>query len=72
MATAAVPNYLVTHSDVPDDLVYTMTKAIFENLDDLLAAHAAAKAIKLESAAKDSPAPLHPGAHKYFTEKNAL
>ena len=72
VATAAVINYLVTHSDVPDDLVYAMTKAIFENLDDLAAAHAAAKAIKLEAAAKDPPAPLHPGAERYFKEKGAL
>ena len=48
--TAAVSNYLVTHADVADDLVYAMTKAIFEHLDDLAAAHAAAKAIKLENA----------------------
>ena len=70
--TAAVINYLVTHSDAPDDLVYAMTKATFEHLDDLAAAHAAAKAIKLEAAAKDPPAPLHPGAEKYFKEKGAL
>ena len=41
-------NYLVTHADVPDDVVYAMTKALFEHLDDMAAAHAAAKAIKLE------------------------
>ena len=70
--TAAVINYLVTHSDAADDLVYAMTKAAFEHLDDLAAAHAAAKAIKLEAAAKDPPAPLHPGAEKYFKEQNAL
>ena len=33
MPTAAVVNYLVTHDGVCDDLVYQMTKAIFENLD---------------------------------------
>jgi TRAP transporter TAXI family solute receptor len=70
--TAAVVNYLVTHADVPDDLVYAMTKATFEHLDDLAAAHAAAKAIKLETAAKNPPAPLHPGAERYFKEKGAL
>jgi TRAP transporter TAXI family solute receptor len=70
--TAAVINYLVTHADVPDDLVYAMTKATFEHLDALAAAHAAAKAIKLEAAAKSPPAPLHPGAERYFKEKGAL
>src|ERR671916_2629143 len=38
--TAAVQNYLVTHSKVADDVVYAMTKATFDNLDDLQAAHA--------------------------------
>src|SRR5690554_3092975 len=46
--TAAVRNFLVTHSDVPDDVAYTMTKALFENLDQLVAAHKAAAAIKRE------------------------
>lgn len=70
--SAAVINYLVTHSEVPDDVVYAMTKAVFDNLDDLQAAHAAAKDIKLEDAAKNPPAPLHPGAERFFKEQNAL
>jgi len=72
VATATVQNYLVTHSDVPDDIVYGMTKALFEHLDALAAAHAAAKAIKLENAAKSPPAPLHPGAERYLKEAGAL
>jgi TRAP transporter TAXI family solute receptor len=70
--TAAVVNYLVTHADVPDDVVYAMTKSLFENLDDMSAAHAAAKDIKLEGAAANPPAPLHPGAERYFKEAGAL
>jgi TRAP transporter TAXI family solute receptor len=72
VATASVQNYLVTHSGVADDVVYGMTKALFENLDDMVAAHAAAKAISLENAATNPPAPLHPGAEKYFKEKGVL
>ncbi|MGH6924005.1 MAG: TAXI family TRAP transporter solute-binding subunit [Propylenella sp.] len=70
--TASIQNYLVTSADVPEEVVYQMTKAIFENLDKLVAAHAAAGAIKLESAAKNPPAPLHPGAERYFKEAGAL
>ncbi|ODN68633.1 hypothetical protein A6302_04069 [Methylobrevis pamukkalensis] len=70
--TATVINYLVTHSDVPDDAVYAMTKAIFESLPDLAAAHAAAKAIKLDANAIVSPAPLHPGAERYFKEQGLM
>jgi uncharacterized protein len=72
VATAVVQNYLVTHADVSDDVVYGMTKALFEHLDDMVAAHAAAKAIKLEGAAKNPPAPLHPGAERYFKEAGAM
>ncbi|MFG1428781.1 TAXI family TRAP transporter solute-binding subunit [Roseixanthobacter glucoisosaccharinicivorans] len=69
VATAAVPNFLVVREDMKDAEVYAITKAIFENLPDLQAAHAAAKAITLQGAVKGSPVPFHPGAEKYFKEK---
>ena len=72
IATAAVPNFLVTRADLSDDLVYAMTKAVYENLDALVAAHAAAKGIALEGATANLPIPLHPGAERYFKEKGAM
>jgi TRAP transporter TAXI family solute receptor len=66
--TAAIPNFLVTHSGVPDDLVYRMTKAMYDNLDTLYAAHNAARAIKRDNALKGMPVPLHPGAERYYRE----
>ena len=69
---AAVVNYLVTHEGMKEETVYQMTKAIFENLSDLTAAHAAARAIKLESALEGMPVPLHPGAARYFKEKGLM
>ncbi|MDQ0506258.1 TAXI family TRAP transporter solute-binding subunit [Xanthobacter agilis] len=69
VATAAVPNFLVTRADLKDDEVYAITKAIYDNLPELAAAHSAAKGIKLENAMKGSPVPFHPGAAKYFQEK---
>jgi uncharacterized protein len=68
VATAAIPNFLVTHSGVPDDVVYRMTKAMYDNIDTLYAAHNAAKAIKRENAIKGMPVPLHPGAERYYKE----
>lgn len=68
--TAVIPNFLVTRADLSEQLVYQMTKHLFENLGELASAHAAAKQIKLEEAAKGSPVPLHPGAAKYYKEKN--
>jgi len=70
--TAAVINYLVTSSNVSDDIAYQMTKQVFENLPELANAHVAGKMIKLETAAAGSPAPLHPGAIRYFKEKGIL
>jgi len=68
----AIQNFLVTHEGVSADTVYKMTKAMWENLDALVAAHAAGKAIKKESALKGMPVPLHPGAEKYYREIGLL
>lgn len=70
--TAAVGNMLVTHADVSEETAYQMTKQLFENLDRLTAAHAAAKAIKLETALDGMPVPLHPGAERYYKEQGLL
>ena len=72
VATAAIPNFLVTHAGVSDELAYQMTKSLYENLDTLYAAHNAAKAIKLENAAKGMPIPLHPGAARYYKEMGLI
>lgn len=70
--TAAVVNFLVTHDRVSDDLAYAMTRDLWEHLDQLKAAHAAAKDMKLENATKGMPVPLHPGAERYYKEKGVL
>ncbi|MBI2308901.1 MAG: TAXI family TRAP transporter solute-binding subunit [Rhodocyclales bacterium] len=72
VATVAVQNFLVSHEGVSAETVYNMTKSMFDNLDQLVAAHAAAKAIKKENAAKNMPLPLHPGAEKYYREAGLL
>ncbi len=69
---AAVPNYLVTRAGLSDDEVYQMTKTMFDNLDAMTAAHAAAKSINLKTAGKNPPVPLHPGAAKFYKEKGVL
>ena len=66
--TVAVQNFLVTHDGVPADTVYALTKSMFDNLDQMRAAHAAAKASDKTKAAAGMPAPLHPGAEKYYRE----
>jgi TRAP-type uncharacterized transport system substrate-binding protein len=49
-----------------------MTKLLFENLDQLAAAHAAAKAIDPKKALEGMPLPLHPGAERYYREAGIL
>lgn len=70
--TVAVQNYLVTREGVADEQVYLMTKAMFENQEAMVAAHAAAKAIRRETAAQGSPVPLHPGAARYYREAGLI
>lgn len=70
--TAAVVNFLVTHSDVSDETAYQMTKLLWDNLSALRSAHKAAEAIKLENALQGMPVPLHPGAEKFYKEKGLL
>jgi len=72
VATTAVGNFLVTHDGVSEETAYKMTKALFENLDKLSAAHAAAKAIKIENAVTGMPVPLHPGAERYYKEVGVI
>jgi TRAP transporter TAXI family solute receptor len=70
--TVAIKNFLVTHEGVPTETVYLMTKSMFENLDQLSAAHNAAKAISKEDAPRGVPVPLHAGAEKYYREAGLL
>jgi TRAP transporter TAXI family solute receptor len=70
--TVAITNILVTHSDVSEETAYQMTKLLFENLDEMVAAHAAARAISAEKGPKGLPIPLHPGAERYYKEAGLL
>ena len=70
--TVAIRNFLVSHSDVSDEVAYQMTKSLYENLDRLVSAHAAAKGIQPDTATKGMPVPLHPGAEKYYQEAGLL
>jgi uncharacterized protein len=70
--TMAIVNFLVTHEGVSEETVYQMTKQLFENLDQMVAAHNAAKAISLAKATDGMPLPLHPGAARYYKEKGLI
>ncbi len=59
---------LGTHKDVPEEVVYNVTKALFDHLD---AFHEAAEWMKTftpESALQEMNAPLHMGAYRWYKE----
>ncbi|QIE55574.1 TAXI family TRAP transporter solute-binding subunit [Pikeienuella piscinae] len=70
VTTFGVKATFVTSSDVPDDVVYTVVKAVFDNFDRFKGLHPAFANLKEEEMIKDGlSAPLHPGAEKYYKER---
>ena len=68
--TFGVGATLVSSADVPEDVVYTLVKAVFENFDDFKKLHPAFANLKEAEMIKDGlSAPLHPGAIKYYKER---
>lgn len=65
--TVAVQAMLVVTNDLSEDVVYDITKAIFENVDKV--SHAKGAFIKAENAVKGVGIDIHPGAQKYYDEK---
>ncbi len=70
--TVAVMAMMVARSDLPEDLVYRFTKAIFDDLKQFHAAHSAATHLTLETALSGNPIPLHPGAARLYKERGIL
>jgi len=71
-ATVAVNAVLIVGNDTPADVVYNLTKALFDNQAELASAHAKGKELSLQYAVKGVSIPFHPGAMKYYKEKGAI
>ncbi len=71
IVTFSSPNILAVHEKVKDDLVYSMTKALFENKNDLVVVSARMSAMTPE-AITGAKIPLHPGAVRYYKELGIL
>lgn len=67
----AVGTTICVKADLPDDLVYNISKAILEHKKELDAIHPQWKLTTKETVALDLPVPLHPGAEKYYKEIGA-
>ncbi len=68
--TFGVKATFVTSADVPDDVVYEVVKAVFDNFDRFKKLHPAFEILKEEDMiSQGNSAPLHPGAEKYYKER---
>ena len=67
--TVTVKATLIVNADAPEDAVYNLTKAIFENMDAIAAENGKGAELSIENATSGMTAPFHPGAAKYFAEK---
>ncbi len=71
--TFGVGATLVTSAKVPEKVVYTVVKAVFDNFDDFKKLHPAFANLDPKQMIKDGlSAPLHPGAVKYYKERGWL
>ena len=71
--TFGVGATFATSAAVPDEVVYQVVKAVFENFDTFRNLHPAFRHLKKEEMVKDGlTAPLHPGAAKYYKEAGLL
>ncbi|HPE59787.1 MAG TPA: TAXI family TRAP transporter solute-binding subunit [Thiolinea sp.] len=70
VTTFGVGATLISSAKVPDEVVYTVTKAVFDNFDDFKKLHPAFANLKEEEMIKNGlSAPLHEGAVKYYKER---
>ena len=67
--TAGNANVLIAREDVPDSVVYSLTKLIWENLAVLREIHGATRSMVFEQALRGVTIPLHDGALKFYQEK---
>lgn len=68
--TFGVGATFVSSADVPNDVVYTIVKAVFDNFEQFKKLHPAFRNLKASEMISDSlSAPLHDGAMKYYKER---
>ena len=60
--------HMITSADAPDDLVYTVTKLLYENRERVVEKHAAGRAINPNNVVRDTGTEFHPGAIRFYRE----
>jgi len=66
--TFGVKATFVTSSKVPDEIVYAITKEVFDNFEAFKKLHPAYGVLTKKNMLEGMSAPIHPGAMKYFKE----
>ena len=59
---------LITHANVSEDVVYNLTRLMYENRSEIVEKHPAGKAINPNNVIKNTGTPFHPGAIKFYKE----
>ncbi|MBV8799136.1 MAG: TAXI family TRAP transporter solute-binding subunit [Alphaproteobacteria bacterium] len=74
LETVGVHAMFIANDAVPDIAVYALTKSLFNpaNRAMLAGSHRSAQSIRLDTAASNLPAPLHPGAARFYKEDGKL
>jgi TRAP-type uncharacterized transport system substrate-binding protein len=67
--SVAIDNVLICRAELPPDIVYKMTRTLFESLPSIASVHASARQIHVENGAS-TPIPLHEGAARYYRERD--
>jgi uncharacterized protein len=62
--------HIVASCELPEDRVYAMTKAMAENVSSMAATNKAMEGLTPQAMAEDIGVPFHPGAAKFYKEKN--
>ena len=70
--TVAVKATLIAADDLSEDVVYKVTKGIFENIDAVKATHAKGAELSADTGVQGVSIPFHAGAQKYFKEIGKL
>jgi hypothetical protein len=70
--TVAVNAVLIAGNQLKEDMVYNLTRTLFEYQADLASAHAKGKEVNLQYAVQGVSIPFHPGAVKYYKEKGLM
>ncbi|MCG1009807.1 TAXI family TRAP transporter solute-binding subunit [Salinicoccus sp. ID82-1] len=67
--TIAQPNILVTSTAMDEEMVYNLTRILFENREFMIGVHNSAREMQIETALEGLNTPLHAGAYRYFKEQ---